>query len=431
MTSICLFVGHRKLQKIPNCAMFKFDFQFEEEDDEQVQIPTTTFVTPTQSSQANAGTSNSVKNDRGIDRRCHHLSLDELIKTLPDAISYSPLYHQTLYTPLLRRDLFDARFQLINKGTEDEPKEIVTPENEDEGDYVDAKTDLIPGLYEGGLKTWEGGVDLVEVLARSLPGNTTEEQNKNVGEWVKGGKVLEVGCGTSLPTAFLLRSLLSLPTSSAPSKTILHLQDYNQLVLSLVSLPNLILAALPYLPPEVLRLADEGDEPIETVVPDLEEPGNLSLNKDLVEAFQKLLKERGIELIFTYGHWEGLSKKLKEEKDGYGLVLTAETIYSQDSTPALIDVLREAVGKSGPIEHKADVELESSLEDLRVKDDWTKRPLREISSGLALVAAKVLYFGVGGGLQAFLHAAEANGAYHCTVKEWSQGVGRKVVQIGW
>jgi hypothetical protein len=30
---------------------------------------------------------------------------------------------------------------------------------------VDADTDLIPGLYEGGLKTWEGGVDLLEVLA--------------------------------------------------------------------------------------------------------------------------------------------------------------------------------------------------------------------------------------------------------------------------
>ena len=30
---------------------------------------------------------------------------------------------------------------------------------------MDANTDLIPGIYEGGLKTWEGGVDLVEVLA--------------------------------------------------------------------------------------------------------------------------------------------------------------------------------------------------------------------------------------------------------------------------
>lgn len=259
---------------------------------------------------------------------------------------------------------------------------------------------------------------------------------------------VQVGCGTSLPTAFLLRSLLSLPISSTPSKTILHLQDYNHLVLSLVSLPNLILAALPYFPPEVLRLADEGDEPIETVVPDLEEPGNLNLNKDLVEAFKTLLKERGIELKFTYGHWEGLSKELKEEKDGYGLVLAAETIYSQDSTPALIDVLREAVRQSGPNEHKTDVELESSLEDLSVKDDWTKQPLREISRGLVLVAAKVieaheyaltldanivqvLYFGVGGGLQAFLDAAEADGAYHSTVKEWPQGVGRKVVRVGW
>jgi hypothetical protein len=56
-----------------------------------------------------------------------------------------------LSRPLLRRDLFDARFQLINQ--------------EQQGDYVDANTDLIPGIYEGGLKTWEGGVDLVEVLA--------------------------------------------------------------------------------------------------------------------------------------------------------------------------------------------------------------------------------------------------------------------------
>ncbi|KGB75401.1 hypothetical protein CNBG_1239 [Cryptococcus deuterogattii R265] len=411
--------------------MFKFDFQFEEEDDEQIPIPTTTFVAPTQSSQADARLSTSDKNDREVDKSCHHLSLDELIKTLPDAISYSPLYHQVLHTPLLRRDLFDARFQLINKDIADEPKEDVTPEDEDEDNYVDAKTDLIPGLYEGGLKTWEGGVDLVEVLAGSLPGSTAEEQDNSVGEWIKGGKVLEVGCGTSLPTAFLLRSLLSLPASSTPSKTVLHLQDYNHLVLSLVSLPNLILAALPYFPPEVLRLADEGDEPIETVVPDLEEPGNLNLNEDLVDAFKKLLKERGIELKFTYGHWEGLSKELKEEKDGYGLVLAAETIYSQDSTPTLIDVLREAVRQSGPQEHKADVELESSLEDLSVKDDWAKQPLSEISRGLVLVAAKVLYFGVGGGLQAFLDAAEADGAYHSTVKEWSQGVGRKVVQVGW
>jgi len=48
---------------------------------------------------------------------------------------------------------------------------------------VDAATDLIPGLYEGGLKTWEGGVDLVEVISEGLAGGS---------DWLKGKSVLEV-----------------------------------------------------------------------------------------------------------------------------------------------------------------------------------------------------------------------------------------------
>lgn len=53
-------------------------------------------------------------------------------------------------------------------------------------EYVDASSDLIPGLYEGGLKTWEGGVDLVKVLA-DMAGS-----EDNVGAWVVGARVLEV-----------------------------------------------------------------------------------------------------------------------------------------------------------------------------------------------------------------------------------------------
>ena len=95
--------------------------------------------------------------------------------------------------PLLRRDLFDARFQLYSRD-EDAPSSSAGPElddgekdgkqgeDNDGEEYVDSTTDLVPGLYEGGLKTWEGGVDLVEVL------NGVE----GVGAWVKGSKVLEV-----------------------------------------------------------------------------------------------------------------------------------------------------------------------------------------------------------------------------------------------
>lgn len=142
------------------------------------------------------------------------------IDTLPETISYSPIHLPFLTHPLLRRDLYDARFQLAattttttasSAGPSSLPQiggtagshaptgapalggtladsadtakygSALSGEGEE---FVDAKTDLIPGLYEGGLKTWEGGVDLVEVLAGVQGG---------VGEWVRGSKVLEVG----------------------------------------------------------------------------------------------------------------------------------------------------------------------------------------------------------------------------------------------
>ncbi|WVQ85949.1 hypothetical protein IAT38_008117 [Cryptococcus sp. DSM 104549] len=403
---------------------FKFDFQIDEEDDDQVVIPqTSTRVAP-------AEPSSSLPSTSAGEKKCHRVALDELIKTLPEAISYSPLFHPSLTTPLLRRDLFDARFQLINRDepqTEgDAPLEVKEAEGEE---YVDAQTDLIPGLYEGGLKTWEGGVDLVEVLGAVGVGK--EAEDKALADWVRGGSVLEVGCGTAIPTAYLLRSLLSQPPTSS-TETTFHLQDYNSIVLSLVTLPNLILAALPFLPAEVLHQPEEGDELIESVVPDLEEPGHIGLTAKLVEAFKVLLEERGVKLLFTYGHWEGLGEELKAKGggEGYGLVLTAETIYQEDSTPALIEVLRAGVKKGGKVSSK-EVRLEDSIGELSVKDDWTKKPLREAGEGFVLVAAKVLYFGVGGGLQGFLEQVESNGGHYSTIKEWLKGVGRKVVQVGW
>jgi len=81
---------------------------------------------------------------------------------------------------LLRRDLFDARFQLISQ---DQDQEEAGSKRKGKEEFVDAATDLIPGLYEGGLKTWEGGVDLVEVLSEGLASGS---------DWLTGKSVLEV-----------------------------------------------------------------------------------------------------------------------------------------------------------------------------------------------------------------------------------------------
>ena len=54
------------------------------------------------------------------------------------------------------------------------------------------ESDLVPGVYEGGFKVWEGSIDLVELLVR----DKVE---------MKGKKVIELGCGISL--SLLLSSL--------------------------------------------------------------------------------------------------------------------------------------------------------------------------------------------------------------------------------
>ena len=43
-------------------------------------------------------------------------------------------------------------------------------------------SDLVPGVYEGGIKVWEGSIDLAELLVR----DKVE---------LKGKKVIELGCG--------------------------------------------------------------------------------------------------------------------------------------------------------------------------------------------------------------------------------------------
>lgn len=78
------------------------------------------------------------------------------MEELPPLISYSPLRipvsgDNTI--TILRRDLFDARFQLIS---EDKAQKDL--------DFIDAPSDLVPGVYEGGLKTWECSADLAGYL---------------------------------------------------------------------------------------------------------------------------------------------------------------------------------------------------------------------------------------------------------------------------
>eukprot|EP00054_Salpingoeca_dolichothecata_P035197 m.4778 g.4778 ORF g.4778 m.4778 type:complete len:284 (-) comp5171_c0_seq1:52-903(-) len=79
---------------------------------------------------------------------------------------------------------------------------------------VTQKSDLIPGVYEGGLKVWECSIDLVEVLM------TKSAELAKL-------RVLELGCGAGLPGLYALLQGASVV-----------FQDYNEEVVRSVTIPN-------------------------------------------------------------------------------------------------------------------------------------------------------------------------------------------------
>ena len=58
---------------------------------------------------------------------------------------------------------------------------------------LSASTDLVPGVYEGGLKIWECSEDLVHWLDHTRAGK------------LDGLKVLELGCGAGLPGIYCFK----------------------------------------------------------------------------------------------------------------------------------------------------------------------------------------------------------------------------------
>src|SRR5947207_3033783 len=73
------------------------------------------------------------------------LGLEDVLAQLPDTLAFS------LLDGLPRRELWHVKMQLMQS---DENPELL------------GQSDVITGLYEGGLKTWECSVDLARYLSQ-------------------------------------------------------------------------------------------------------------------------------------------------------------------------------------------------------------------------------------------------------------------------
>lgn len=154
-------------------------------------------------------------------------------------------------------------------------------------------SDLEPNKYEGGLKTWECSIDLLNFLSEEYE--------------VKLRNILEIGCGSGLPGIFCCKKLLESSKDSEDEQFSVVFQDFNQSVLERVTLPNLILNAR------------QEQEPSSTLL------------------------ER---VKFFYGDWKDFPSKLPEKS--FDLILTSETIYRQESYQTLMEIFSHSLSLKNP-----------------------------------------------------------------------------------
>lgn len=249
--------------------------------------------------------------------------------------NYTTLEGHIIY----RRQLFDVKHQIMCEDDQESNSVSILL-----NDIEDVKTNV----YEGGFKSWECSYDVINKLA------TTDVS--------KYQSFLDLGCGTSLPTCFLLmKHLEALKGGAPPSPKKFVLCDFNYEVLRLVSLPNMIIHWASTLSVEKLASLTSPDIML----------GNdeVLLSPELISEFKSSLIQNQIELKFVSGSWgNDFNAIVAPEKVDF--VITSETIYSQDISPVIAETLLQ-ISNSSNMFH-------------------------------AMVAAKNIYFGVGGSVHGFL-----------------------------
>ncbi|OAL47219.1 hypothetical protein IQ07DRAFT_545265 [Pyrenochaeta sp. DS3sAY3a] len=309
--------------------------------------------------------------------------VEELLATLPDKISYSTISITSPkgFTALLpRRELFDVRLQLM---AEDDGSDSNPLSGLDE-------SDLRPNLYEGGYKTWECSIDLVKYLLDRGP-------RKDLDDLVRVNHVIEMGCGSALPSLLLFQYALQ---NSLP--LYFTLTDYNASVLRLVTLPNLLLTWLSTLSAAQSATLFPSSAPNPLLDPSTPD-GDVYLTPALLTAFTSALAATGITLTLISGSWTPIPTLLDlipSTPELNTFILGSETIYS----PASLDAFTEAI---------------TAL-------------MQRVKTGKTIVAAKRVYFGVGGSVDGFREACSARGcvAYEMEFEGLeSDGVRRCLVEV--
>ncbi|KAL3822310.1 hypothetical protein ACHAXA_002625 [Cyclostephanos tholiformis] len=328
------------------------------------------------------------------------------------------------------------------------------PRDDDDG----AATDLIPGVYEGGLKVWECSLDLCRYLASIIvedgyamdenhddemdaSSSSSSSSSSSWSSWSSlssirsaitraigpCGSTLELGCGHGLPGCLILREGALRSSSSVDDDDIpiVVFSDFNDFVIRRATIPNACLNV--DRGPSRMRLPIAKDPSTGTTFDHDEDdgrdvaPSHISSKPDYDVARRRpatLVRERS---IFVSGDWMGLSYMLSS--DAISLPPTSVAMPSPSLGGMFDDndddelrrrkrirLRQRRVGGRMTVSDRFDLILASettyTTESCLDTAFLMLRHLR-VEVGIGLVATKRFYFGVGGGTDAFISACEA------------------------
>ncbi|KAF9593106.1 hypothetical protein IFM89_020170 [Coptis chinensis] len=174
-----------------------------------------------------------------------------------------------------------------------------------------SNSDLVPGKYEGGLKLWEGSLDLVKQLHLQIQEGQLS---------LRGKRVLELGCGHGLPGIFMC-----LEGASA-----VHFQDFNAEVLRCLTIPNVR-----------ANIEKESHGALEMNKVERNIPAEVRFfSGDWSEVHQILPHVCGTE----YHNSSGSSSE-QDACAGYDIILMAETVYSISSLRSLYELTKKCLSR--------------------------------------------------------------------------------------
>ena len=213
------------------------------------------------------------------------------------------------------------------------------------------QTDLIPGEYEGGAKVWECSLDLCQYITEQLEKESLSEMDSNIllknSMSTSGIKIWEMGCGHGLPACLLLRYAIH---NRLRINQILF-SDYNDFVLRQITCNNILLNS------------------------HKQTTKNQDIDTDQTNLFNNILLASGDWMDLSYSLQKsttmGENHQKNDSNDKFQIILAAETTYTPRTARETAYLI--------------------------------SRHLCPIT-GVALIASKRFYFGVGGGTDSFISA---------------------------